>query len=126
MPENGIAFDPTVTLSTIVALAAIISPVLVALINNHHQYRMKKLELLTSQKEQVIRDYLRCVGDIIDVHSLNKPCDYVACKGLLYMHIPRASWAIVDKLDREIENLQLDEARKTFPLVCKELANALK
>ena len=43
--------DLTVTISVIIAICAIISPVLVALINYHHQYKMRTLE--TKHDEEV-------------------------------------------------------------------------
>ena len=36
--------DLTVTITAILGIAAIISPIATALINNHHQLKLKKLE----------------------------------------------------------------------------------
>jgi len=46
--------DMTITISVIVALAAIISPVFTALINNHHLKTLKELELKQKEYEQTV------------------------------------------------------------------------
>lgn len=42
---NELKWDLSITISAIIAVAAIISPILTAVINNVHQRNMKKLEL---------------------------------------------------------------------------------
>ena len=49
-----VSVDLTLTVSVILGLSAIISPILVALINNHHQYKMKKLEYKQKEHEENI------------------------------------------------------------------------
>lgn len=55
-------FDGTVTLSIILAISALISPVIVAVINNHHAFKMRKLEL--DHEEQ--HDEVEAVRNIFD------------------------------------------------------------
>lgn len=64
--------DLTVTVSIIIALCAIISPILTAIINNHHQLKLRKLELREKQYENTIvyqrsifENYLRASGKCI-------------------------------------------------------------
>lgn len=43
--------DLTVTITAILGIAAIISPIATALINNHHQLKLKKLEYQHQKKK---------------------------------------------------------------------------
>lgn len=54
--------DLTITISVIIALCAIISPVLTALINNHHQSKLKALEL----KQQNFRNTILYQRDVYE------------------------------------------------------------
>lgn len=61
--------DLTITISVVIAVCAIISPVITTLLNNHHVYKMKKLDLKRETekssyfyKRGVYEDYLRCAG----------------------------------------------------------------
>lgn len=64
MPETTsiVSLDATITISVIVALCAIISPVLTALINNCHHTKIRKLEL----QQQHYRDTVIHQRDIIE------------------------------------------------------------
>ena len=46
--------DITITISVIVALCAIISPILTAFINNTHQLRLKKIDLAQKELESTV------------------------------------------------------------------------
>lgn len=64
--------DLTVTISVIIALCAIISPIFTAIINNRHQIKMKKLELKQKEYEDTVmyernlyENYLKYAGRCI-------------------------------------------------------------
>lgn len=64
--------DLTITISVIVALAAIISPIFTTIINNRHQSKLKKMELNQKQfestvlyKRTIFENYLRSAGKCI-------------------------------------------------------------
>lgn len=83
-------FDTTITLSIIVAVIAIIAPLLTTLINNHHQLKVKKLEL---KQLEIERNYLhkrtiienaiasisKCIGSSnnTDSEAILLACSYV-------------------------------------------------
>lgn len=50
-------FDTTITITVAVALAAIISPILVAIINNTHQTKIRKIELEHERDNKIIDIY---------------------------------------------------------------------
>ena len=60
------------TLALIAAISAIVAPAFVALINNHHQRKMKKLEMATEKRIEKIQNYINLirvyVGDPTDYH----------------------------------------------------------
>ena len=68
MPE----IDLTISISVILAVCAIISPIATTLINNRYQLKLKDLEYQQKEKESsffyrrgVYEDYLRCTGKCI-------------------------------------------------------------
>lgn len=50
--------DLTVTISVIIALCAIISPILVAFINNHYNLKLKKIEIANTYKIKAFENYI--------------------------------------------------------------------
>lgn len=61
--------DLTITISVVIAVCAIISPIITTLLNNHHLYRMKKLDLKQESekssyfyKRGIYEEYLKLAG----------------------------------------------------------------
>lgn len=71
MPQT-LKFDLSITITAIVALCAIISPILTAIINNCHQTKIKRLELRQQEYRDTVlyyrtiyENYLRHAGRCI-------------------------------------------------------------
>lgn len=65
MPE----IDLTITVTVVIAVCAIISPIITTLLNNHHLYKMRKLDMrLETQKTSyfykrgIYEEYLKAAG----------------------------------------------------------------
>lgn len=61
-------FDLTISISVIVALCAILSPILTAIINNRHQIKIKRMEL-SQQEHRDTTLYLRNVYESYLKHA---------------------------------------------------------
>lgn len=64
--------DLSITISAVIATCAIISPVLTALINNHHLYKMRKLDIKLEKekasafyKRGIFENYLKIAGKCV-------------------------------------------------------------
>lgn len=90
--------DLTITISVIVALCAIVSPVLTAIINNRHQYKMRELELRYVQEDEnrkriqrIYDDYLSAAGAVIRLKSHDNRTQFGASANLAYCYAPEAA-----------------------------------
>lgn len=50
--------DSTLTITTVIAICAIISPIITAIINNIHQSKIKRIEIYEVTKRQAFTDYV--------------------------------------------------------------------
>lgn len=87
--------DITITISVIVALCAIISPIATALINNHHQLRIKKMDLEQKDiektilyKRTVFENYLKYAGRCIAYANDSAQKDYGEYYFLALLYAP--------------------------------------
>lgn len=85
--------DMTITISVIVALAAIVSPVLTTIINNRYQFKLKKLELkqkeyeqTTGYKRNIFENYLKALSQVSHYHSEENINAYSEYYPLAYMY----------------------------------------
>lgn len=115
--------DLSVAISIIVAIAAIISPILTTVINNSHQKKMKKLELdqehyeksITYQKE-IFESYLRragaCIGSSCSILDDLKSYKESYLAALLYA--PDDLRELMKKTNKSIESFNEDVATVEF------------
>lgn len=88
--------DLTITVSVILALSAIISPILTALINNHHQLKIKKLEAKQQEyertvmyKRNIFENYLRYLNDVSQNPTKESVSGYAQYYPLAFMYLPK-------------------------------------
>lgn len=89
--------DLTISITVIVAIAAIISPVITTLLNNHYQLKIKKMEMQQKQYEdtvlyrrQVIENYLQALSVVMQNFSHPNLELYAKCYSIAYLYLPNA------------------------------------
>lgn len=85
----------TITISVILALAAIISPIFTTIINNRYQLKIRKLELKQKEYEQTIlykrnifENYLRYLNDVFHNPTRESLSGYAQYYPLAFMYLP--------------------------------------
>lgn len=84
-------FMPSIT-----AITAILAPVLVAIINNRHQYKLKKMELEQKSYEQsvlhkreIFEKFLSAFNKACQLQTEDAISEYSSCYSLVYVHLPK-------------------------------------
>lgn len=87
--------DLTVTISVIIAICAIISPIITTLLNNHHLYKMRKLDDAAQlrkdsyfYKRGVYEDYLRYTSQRLTNPSASTLNEYGKTYTLALIYFP--------------------------------------
>ena len=62
-------FDATLTITGIIALSAIISPIITSIINKHYDIKSQKLNLVFPKKCFVYEKFVKCANDLIEDYS---------------------------------------------------------
>lgn len=118
--------ETTVTLAAIISaialLSSILSPVLVALINNRHLRKTAELNFYVQHRAEAIENYLSAAGEAIHDPSDKALPNYGKYAGEIYFHIPERLWYQVDQITLALQTDDLDNARGHFRTLCKELA----
>lgn len=87
--------DLTITISVILALAAIISPIFTTIINNRYQLKIKKLEVKQKEYEQnilrkreIFENYLRYLNDVFQNPTKESLSGYAQYYPLASLYLP--------------------------------------
>lgn len=118
--------DITVIVAMVTAFSAIIAPVLTAIINNRHNFRVKKMELYQTRKINAIEKYLQTTGLFLSSDKSSDNYSYNKCLGEIYLYAPKSVWHLIDELDAQIKSRNFVQAQTTFNEVCKQLSNQFK
>lgn len=94
--------DASALAAWIALIVAIISPILTAIINNHHQTKMKKIEMSIASKLKIIEDYLSSTGQVIYHNGEASTESYSIAIGRIYSASPRFLWEKISVLDEMI------------------------
>lgn len=95
--------DLTVTISVIIALCAMISPILVAIINNHHQQKMKQIEIASNHKIHALEEYMSSLEQLLNRPSTNAKMKYGSAFGLALLYVSSARKLMLE-IDSELNS----------------------
>lgn len=110
-------FDLSLTITGIIALSAIVSPIIVAIINNKYQLKLKKFEKYEIDKTQALDNFLGAWGEYYSSFSSKNEQSFLRA---LYKLIPYY------KIDFElIENIKSGVNRDSVDIAVDELLTTL-
>ncbi|GEM_PF-2387199 len=79
--------DWSATAAWIALLVAIVSPIVTAIINNHHQIKLKKMELYDQRKIEVIVSYLQAATEASYMDGV--PDNFAKYSALVLVYAPK-------------------------------------
>ncbi len=100
-------FDLTITISVILALSAIISPIIVSIINNHYLMKNKRFETYDLAKIKALEEFCKMSGEHLaraDSHTL-KPFFNSLYALLPYFSIDEKVFVEIEKFKYSREEL---------------------
>ena len=115
--------DASALAAWIALIVAIISPILTAIINNHHQTKMKKIEMSIASKLKIIEDYLSSAGQIIYHNGEASTESYSIAIGRIYSASPRSLWEKISVLDEMIYSGNWEDGHAQFLEISQALAS---
>lgn len=124
MPE----IDLTITISVIVALCAIISPIFTTIINNRHllkleesKQKQKLYENTTLHKREIFENYMMYAGQCIYYADANALKDYGKYYFPALMHAPSYLRPDMIKANQLMQQDQFDDVVKLFEKISLQL-----
>mgnify|MGYP004625190803 FL=1 len=111
-------FDLTITVTAILAIAAIISPIATAIINNRYQMKLKELEHQNQvekdsffYKRGVYEEYLSCTGRCIADETRDALKEYGKIYPLALIYFPESLIPELVAINESINNGRTGNAR---------------
>lgn len=118
-------FDPTLTITGIIAISAIVSPIFTSWINKHYEVKLQKINLIFPKKCEIYEDFINCTNDLInDYNDVNleyfhKSLDLL----LLYTNF---NWMFLDEILESAKNGNKHRASVNLKRISKKLRKQMK
>lgn len=120
--------DLTVTISVILGIAAIISPVLVSITNGIIQYKMKKLELREEtykrtvlRKQEVLENFIKSLSACVTHQNDQSLKELGECYPIAYMYFSDDVRKTMSEVYCSAVNHEWDEVRKYIDLLSTDV-----
>ena len=125
--------DLTITVTAILGIAAIISPIATAIINNHYQLKIKKIELGQKQLENttyyirsIFENYLKYAGKCISYPDAQSQKDYGECYFLALSYAPDDLVPIMVDINSAITGLDPEKATRLLEQLRPQINELLR
>lgn len=115
--------DATVLAALLAAFSAIVAPVITTWINNRHQYRMKKLEMVQEERIRAIQEYAESCSNYIAHQKGYEKTEYSKSYGKIFLYADKKHWKSIQSIHRDIAEGHLQDASEKLASVCQSLAS---
>lgn len=113
MPNLDLSF----TITAIIAITSLVSPIITCLINNHHQLKIKELELkqqaqvkFVDSKKEIFENYLKYAGAYIYHCNDEVQTQYGKYSFLAMTYAPKNISDEIESINENLLNLNFDSA----------------
>lgn len=120
--------DLTVTITTVLALVAIISPVLTAIIDNifrlilkHSENKQKRYEQNTLHKREIFENFLSAFNEVCHLKDNDTISRYASSYSLVYVYLPKNVQHDLATVNLLIEKRDWNEAIKYVDLISTDI-----
>ena len=107
-------------ISGIALVAAVLSPVITAIVNNTHQSKIDRQRYFDEHRAQVIENYIRSVGELCeDVDREQFRRSYGKNSKEIYLYLPESLWGKIDQIDYSVYQRHHRQACILLTELCK-------
>lgn len=96
-------FDSTITFSIILAIIAVVSPMITASMNNAHNLKIKKLEMYELAKRKSLENFINAVSSVITIPCMENLKLYYSALNNLYIYFSIKNAEDIKKLNNQID-----------------------
>lgn len=106
----------------------VVGPIVTSVLNNHHQLKMKKLELeesLLSKRIDIMKQCISGIGLVLAYPNSSNLTEFGKSFHNVYMYIPPDKWYDLDCFYNYVISGEIDIAKERCPEVIKMLTETL-
>ena len=121
-------WDLNWTVGSVLAVSAILSPILTALINNRHLRKMRKIEMKQEEykdtvvfKRKTIETYMQMTAGYVQSHKIENRIEYAQSFGLAIVYVPNEIRTQMLELDKNVNQKNYEKSYEMFTTLIPQL-----
>ena len=119
-------FDPTITTSILIALIALISPIVIAIINNIHESEIKKLDMYEAAKRGALSNFIDSAeAAILNYEDEEAMLEYAANSDKLFIYFSNFSLELILPFETARAEVNRNNTAENFRKANRELSKLI-
>lgn len=118
--------EPTILVALLTAFSAVFAPTVTAFINNRHQHKMRKLEIVQEERIKAIQEYVESCSSYISHNHRSELSEYSRSYGKIFLYADKKHWKAIKELHADIEKGDFQSASGKLADVCQALSSDMK
>lgn len=119
--------DLSLTITSIIALIALISPILTCLINNHYDLKKRKIELSSNQKREALQQFIKYTLDYYaGTLTFTQMVNYTSSVNNLYLYFKSVDKSLLENLDNYRSDKKLEDYKQTLNKIVISLSKQIE
>ncbi len=118
--------DLSLTITAIIALVALISPIITCIISNHYELKKRKIEFLSNQKREALKIFSSCAihyyGDLLTFQQM---CNYQDALNNLYLYFFPIDKSLLNMLEKCRNEKNIDKYKQTLNNIVIKLSKQI-
>lgn len=119
--------DLSLGITSIIALIALVSPVITCYINNQYELQKRTLEITCNEKRKALNNFISATlhyyGSTLTFQQM---CDYTSSMNTLYLHFHSIDSEWFKKLDKFRDDKNIEEYKKTLNSIVVKLSKQIE
>ncbi len=118
--------DLSLTITSIIALVALISPIITCVINNKYELKKRMLLNYANEKRQALNNFISCTLDYYgDMCTYRQMSNYTTALNNLYLYFNSIDSSLLNKLEEFRKDKKLPEYKQTLNLIVIDLSKQI-
>lgn len=111
----------------IIAVVALVSPIITCIISNHYELKKRKIELSSNQKREALKNFSSCTihyyGDILTFQQM---CNYQDALNNLYLYFSSIDKSSFDMLEKYRNEKNIVKYKQTLNNIVIKLSKQIE
>lgn len=113
-------------IAIVIGLSAVISPIIVSIINNHHNLKLSKLNMFNEARRTSLNEFIEATEEVIISHMETDLCTYFSSLDKLFIYFDNIDLNMFSNLNNALKKNDDSKANRELTNIVQNLSKQIK